>query len=140
MTGKPRGLRLPDPLESEIAEQAVAYGQSWSATAQELLTEAIQARKAPGIVFADGPAGRRAVVAGTGLDVWEVIATWQAEQRDAAALRESYPHLSELQLRAALSYYELYPADIDHRLELEEQWTAERVRRELPFARPASAS
>ena len=35
-------------------------------------------RRAPGIVFADGPAGRRAAVGGTGLDVWEIVATWRA--------------------------------------------------------------
>ena len=39
-------------------------------------------RSAPGVLFADGPAGRRAVIAGTGLDVWEVIAAWRAADED----------------------------------------------------------
>ena len=88
-------------------------------------------RRAPGIVFADGPAGRRAVVAGSGLDVWEVVATWRAGGGDWEDLRTDYPWLAEPQLRAALAYYELYPAEIDARLAREERWTADRVRREL---------
>jgi len=93
-------------------------------------------RRAPGIVFGDGPSGRRAVVAGTGLDVWEIVATWRAGAEDFGQLRGNYGWLTEPQLRAALAYYELYPQEIDARLELEAQWTPERVATELPFARP----
>ena len=35
-------------------------------------------------------------------------------------------------------YYELYPHEIDARLEREAQWTPERVARKLPFARPGN--
>jgi uncharacterized protein (DUF433 family) len=90
----------------------------------------------PGIVYAEGPTGRRAVVAGTGLDVWEVIATWKEGGSSYEALRQNYPWLTEPQLRAALAYYEAYPSEINSRLEREAQWTPERVWRELPFARP----
>jgi uncharacterized protein (DUF433 family) len=103
---------------------------------KDLLTEAIKMRRAPGVVFADGPAGRRAVVAGSGLDVWEVVAAWQACDQERARLRESLPWMTEAQIRAALAYYELYPEEIDSRLERERQWTPERVRRELPFSAP----
>ena len=71
----------------------------------ELLTEAIKMRRCPGIAFADGPAGRRARLAATGLDVWEVIATYRSLDGDPARLRQAYPWLSEAQLRAALGYY-----------------------------------
>jgi len=47
-------------------------------------------------------------------------------------LRWSLPWLSETQLRAVLSYYELYPDEIDHRLEREKAWTPERGWREMP--------
>ena len=30
-------------------------------------------RRAPGILLADGPAGRRAVIAGTGLEAWHFL-------------------------------------------------------------------
>ena len=89
-----------------------------------------------GICFVDGPTGRRAVVTGTGLDVWEVIATWKEGGESYELLRQNYPWLSEIQLRAALGYYQLYPYEIDARLEREAQLTPERAWRELPFSRP----
>jgi uncharacterized protein (DUF433 family) len=89
-----------------------------------------------GITFADGPAGCRAVVAGSGIDVWEVIAAWKASSEDFGLLRSSYPWLTEPQLHAALSFYRLHPQEIDAWLEREASWTPERVRRELPFTAP----
>ena len=98
--------------------------------------EEIRMLRVSGITFADGPAGRRAVVAGTGLDVWEVIANWRASNCADEALRQGYPWLMESQISAALAYYELFPTEIDVRLEREAEWTPEKIRRELPFAEP----
>ena len=86
-----------------------------------------------GIEFADGPAGRRAVVSGSGLDVWEVVRTWKADGESHELLREDYPWLTDEQLGAAIAYYRLHPEEIDARLEAERYWTPERVREELPF-------
>jgi uncharacterized protein (DUF433 family) len=138
MATKAKGIRIPAELDQAIAHESEARGKSWSAMTAELLEEAIRTRRAPGIAFVDGPIGRRAVVAGTGLDVWEIIATWKEGDEDHGLLRQNYPWLSEAQLRAALGYYEIYPSEIDARLEREAQWTPERVRREFPFSRPRS--
>lgn len=137
MTTKTRGIRVSERLDREIAREARDRGTSWSAASSELLREAIEMRRAPGVVFADGPAGRRAVVAGSGIDVWEVVASWKAAGQDSRTLREAYPQLTETQLRAALGYYRLFPDGVDERLAREAAWTPERVRRELPFAAPA---
>jgi len=134
MTTKARGLRLPEDLERQIEQQGRERGQSWSSAALDLLSEGVRMRRAPGILFADGPVGRRAVVAGTGLDVWEVIRTWQDAGTSFDETRANYPWLSEVQVRAAIAYYELYPVEIDERLKREREWTAERIRKELPFA------
>lgn len=139
MASKAKGIRISDELDNAIARESRTRGKSWSAITTELLEEAIRMRRAPGILFTDGPTGRRAVVAGTGLDVWEVIATWRGVERNEDLLRQSYPWLTEPQLRGALAYYEVYPEEIDSRLELEDRWTPEIVRRELPFARPRNA-
>jgi uncharacterized protein (DUF433 family) len=136
MGTKAKGVRIPETLDREIERESDERGKSWSAMTAELLEEAIRMRRAPGILFADGPSGRRAVVGGTGLDVWEVISTWRDGRQDEAELRRNYPWLTEPQLRAALTYYQLYPQEIDRRLEQEAQWTPERVWREFPFARP----
>jgi uncharacterized protein (DUF433 family) len=131
-----RGLRLPEDLEQQIEREGKERGQSWTSAALDILSEGVRMRRAPGVLFADGAAGRRAVVAGTGLDVWEVVRTWKDSGSDFEATRRNYPWLSEAQIRAALGYYELYPAEIDERLERERAWTEERVRRDLPFATP----
>lgn len=92
-------------------------------------------RRVPGIVFIDGATGRRAALA-RGLDIWEIIATWQEVSRSYEELHQKYPWLTETQLRAALAYYELYPDEIDARLEREAQLTPERVWQEFPFLKP----
>ena len=136
MATRAKGIRISDDLDEAIARESEVRGKSWSAMTTELLEEAIRMRRIPGIAFVDGPAGRRAVVGGTGLDVWEVISTWKTTDGSYESLRESYPWLTDAQLRAALAYYEVYPKEIDARLEREARWTPERVWQELPFSRP----
>lgn len=132
-----RGIRVPTPLQEAIEREMERRGTTeWSTMVVELLEEAIRARRAPGIVFVDGATGRRPVVAGSGLEVWEVVATWKEVGRNYDRLRAAYDHLTEPQLRAALSYYELYGEELDARLELEARLTRERVQNELPFTRP----
>ena len=89
----------------------------------------------PGIVFRDGPAGRRAGLAG-GPDVWEVIATIRAgglkgdAALDAAA---TWGSLTAAQVRTAVRYYAEYRDEIDERIRrnveeadaAEEQWRRE---------------
>ncbi len=69
----------------------------------------------PGIVFRDGPAGRRAGLAG-GPDVWEVIAATRAsglagEQAIVAAAE--WGNLTPALVRVAVRYYSEYDAEID---------------------------
>lgn len=139
MSPAPRGIRLPEQLQRDIELEAESNRMNWSQTVIELLEEAIRIRKVPGVIFADGPAGRRAVLAGTGLDVWEIVATWFAVEKDYERLKKSYDWLPETSLRSALGYYRLYPDEIDARLEREERWTPQRVAEEMPFSAPGSA-
>ena len=133
MSSRARGIRLSKGLELEIEREARIRGQSFTSATAEMLGEAVRMRRVPGIVFSDGPAGRRATVAGTGLDVWEVIAAWKEGGEGWSALRESYDWLTDFQLRSAVAYYKLYPAEIDARLAVEAEWTPERVADEFPF-------
>lgn len=131
-------LRVPEPLENEINREIARRGaREWSSGVLSLLDEAVRVSRAPGIVFVDGRGGRRAAVAFSGLEVWELVATWKEGGESWERLREAYPELAELQLRAALNYYALYPGEIDERLEREAAWTPESVARELPFTRPS---
>lgn len=141
MAASLHSLRIPEALESELERELERRGATeWSAGVLGILEEALRMSRAPGVVFVEGRGGRRAAIAHSGLEVWEIIATWKEGAESWDTLREAYPELSDLQLRAAVNYYRLYPAEIDARLSRETAWTAERVAGELPFSRvPAQA-
>lgn len=129
-------LRVPEGLDREIGREVRHRGErDWSRGAISLLDEAVRASRVPGIVFVQRREGRRAAVAFSGLEVWEIVATWKEGGEDWEALAAAYPEIGEGQLRAAVSYYRLYPEEIDARLEREAYWTPERVAEELPFSR-----
>lgn len=127
MSSVQKSLRIPDEVAKIIQEQAESSGRDFSAVANELLAEAVKLKRCPGIVFADGPSGRRARIAGTGLDVWEVIATYKSLNQAEARLRESYHWLSEPQLRSALTYFRLYPDEIERQILRNEAWSKEKL-------------
>ena len=129
-------LRVPEQLDREISREIQFRGeQDWSKGAISLMEEAVRASRIPGIVFLQRRDGRRAAVAFSGLEVWEIIATWKQGEESWQRLVEAYPELSENQLRAAVAYYQAYPEEIDERLAREAYWIPERVAEELPFTR-----
>jgi len=136
---QPVSLRIPSDAHGAIQELAKRTGRDFSSVANEMLTEAIKMRRIPGIGFADGPTGRRARIAGTGLDVFEIVQVYRQEQQDWEHLRSTYHWLSEQQLRAALAYAEAYPEEIDDRLRDEERWTPEEIWKRYPFTRPRAS-
>lgn len=100
-------------------------------TTQEL-TEAEKVQRVPGIIFADGPAGRRARVAGTGIDVFEVIKGYHVMDDDWSRLTKAYHWLRRAQLRAGLKFYAEFPEEIDARLAKENELTPEVLRARFP--------
>lgn len=129
---------MTEELQEEIEREMRLRGTTFSEVASSLLREAVRMRRVPGIVFMDGPVGRRASIAGAGLDVWEVIATFKSVGGDRERLEASYGWLSDRQLSAALAYYGLYPEEIDARIQEEEYWTPEKLYAEFPYLRPRS--
>lgn len=94
----------------------------------------------PGIVFRDGPTGRRAALA-AGPDVWEVIeALMGTEATGEAAIMAAaeWGNLSAAEVRLATRYYGDFQDEIDQRIETnrreaEEVRAAwERIRAALP--------
>lgn len=131
-----KSLRIPDEVAKAIDEAAEASGRDFSTVANELIAEAVKMRRCPGILFADGPSGRRARVAGTGLDVWELIATYNSLERDVERLRHAYHWLSEPQLRATLGYYAAYPEEIDRQIARNDAWAKARLVERYPSLAP----
>lgn len=130
-------LRLPPDMRVEIEELTRRTGRDFSGVAKELLAEGLKMRRIPGIVFADSPSGRVARVAGSGVDVFEVIRDYRDLDGDVERLREAFHWLSERQIRAALAYASAYPEEIEARLEAEERWTPEQTWAKYPFTKPA---
>jgi len=133
MSSIQKSLRLPEETVKEVESLASSTGKDFSGLARDLLEEAVKLRRCPGITFADGPAGRRARIAGTGIEVWELIAAFKGLEEDYEKLKQAYHWLSEQQIRAALSFYALYPMEIDTRIASNEEMTEDKVRKRFPF-------
>jgi len=78
----------------------------------------------PLVRFAEGPAGRRARILGTGKDVWEVIAVVRDNGGDVAEAAR-YLEMPLGLVQAAVTYYGAYPDEIDQWIDLNEQEAAD---------------
>ena len=85
------------------------------------------------IVFADGVSGRCAKVAGSGLDVWEVIANYKSVEQDFKRLETVYHWLTQQQLRSAIGYYFTYRNEIDELITRNNFWTSKSVLDRYPY-------
>jgi uncharacterized protein (DUF433 family) len=133
-----KSIRLSEEAVKEIEALASDTGRDFSGITRDLLIEAVKIRRCPGVTFADGPSGRRAKIAGTGIDIWEFIATFKGLAENYDKLRKTYHWLSDQQIRSALSYYALYPDEIDERITRNDMITPKKVLKRFPFlAKPA---
>jgi uncharacterized protein (DUF433 family) len=123
--GRPFTIRLTPALEGWIVKEANRVKRHRSEVLEGLLDEAIRIRRFPGIGFRGPGHDRRACLVGTALDVWEVIAAYQAMGK-ARLLEES--DLTARTVDLAIAYYEQYPAEIDdfvaENQRTEEEWHA----------------
>ena len=120
---RPTSFRLSSDLLAWLDEEASATGMTVSALVTGLLEEGLRIRRFPGVVFRDGPAGRRAGLVG-GPDVWEVIRDVRATSgRGETKIRRvaADAGLSVSQVRLAVEYYAAFPDEIDARLAAEER-------------------
>jgi hypothetical protein len=65
-------IRIAESTLATLRERSKRRGEPLSRLAQRYIEEGLRTDDHPGIVFRDGPAGRRAGLVG-GPDVWEVI-------------------------------------------------------------------
>ena len=87
--------------------------------AQRYVDEGLRHDAHPLIQFLDGPSGRRASLAGRGLDVWEIIATVR-DNDGSIALAADYLEVPAGLVEAAVTYYGEYKDEIDREIELNE--------------------
>jgi hypothetical protein len=105
-------FRLPEPTLARLDARAHQIRETRTGLAERYLEEGLRMDEHPGIGFMDGPAGRRAFLLGTGLDVWQVIDVVK-DNRGSVAAAARYLEVPEALLRIATRYYAAFPDEID---------------------------
>lgn len=109
---QPLSLRLAAATIERLGSRAQRVNVPPRTLAQRYVEEGLRMDEHPLVHFADGPAGRRARLVGTGLDVWEVIATVRDNDNDVNEAAD-YLRISLGLVQAAVSYYGAYTEEID---------------------------
>jgi uncharacterized protein (DUF433 family) len=105
-------MRPPMVTLERLRMRARLSGEARTALAERYLAEGLVMDEVPGVHFLDGPMGRRPVLMGSGLDVWEVIKVVKdnnGSAAEAAAYLEVEPRLIE----TAIRYYGVNRQEID---------------------------
>lgn len=126
---KPFSIRMSDRTLERLDAGARRRGEPKARTAERLIDEGLRMEDHPGIVFRDGPAGRRAALA-SGPDVWEVIETLRGTGRSgeaAISATAEWGGLTPAQVRVAVRYYADFSEEIDERIDSNRR-EAERLR------------
>ena len=109
---RPRSFRFAASLLAALEARARDRGESASAVAERYIEEGLRRDTHPLIVFRDGGAGRRPALAGTRVDVAQVIETLRNSDNPIDETAE-YLALPEAYVRAAVKYYADYKDEID---------------------------
>ena len=120
----PLSVRLNDVTIERLGKHAKRVHLAPRTLAQRYIEEGLRMDEHPLIRFAEGPAGRRARLVGTGKDVWEVIAAVRDNDGDAAETAR-YLEIPLGLVQAAITYYGAYRDEIDQWIEANEQETAD---------------
>lgn len=107
--------RLDSRLKERLAQRASKEGVSETSLVARLLDEGLKTSAYPGIVYRDGPAGRRAAIAG-GPDIWEVVAALRhTRKRGDARVRATAEQLGlpDRLVRAAISFAAAHAEEIE---------------------------
>jgi uncharacterized protein (DUF433 family) len=105
-------LRLGEATIARLGARARRVRLPPRTLAQRYVEEGLRMDEHPLVRFVDGPVGRRARLVGTGMDVWEVIATVRDNDNDPRAAAE-YLRVAVGLVQAAISYYGVYTDEID---------------------------
>jgi hypothetical protein len=117
-TQKPFSIRMSPRTLARLDLGARRRGEAKARTAERLIDEGLRMEDHPGIVFRDGPAGRRAALA-CGPDVWEVIETLKGTGlagEQAVAATADWGVLTHAQVHSAVRYYADFREEVDARI------------------------
>jgi hypothetical protein len=112
----PLSIRFEAALLARLRARASAtLGGNTSALAQRLVDEGLRMADHPGVIFKDGPTGRRAALA-FGPDVWEIVKFLrEVDERGSIALAAAAEvfAVEVNRIITAVSYYGDYRDEID---------------------------
>ncbi|WP_428114780.1 hypothetical protein [Candidatus Poriferisodalis sp.] len=110
------------PISEDLAERLHAEGeasdQSPSVLAALLIDEGMKIRRFPGIVYRDGPSGRRASLV-DGPDIWQVIRSLHevpSDEHDPVETVCVEADLHARQVSLALQFYKAYSNEIEAKI------------------------
>lgn len=112
----PLSIRFDRDVLARLRERAAAVpGATASGLAQRLVDEGLRMAEHPGIVFRDGPAGRRSGLL-VGPDVWELVLFLQEiDERGPSAVAAAAEvfAIPETAVSAGIGYYTAFPDEAD---------------------------
>lgn len=107
--------RLDGEVKSRLEEQAAKEQVTERALLERLIKEGLDCLHYPGVVYRNGPTGRRAALA-VGPDVWEVVSALRhtdgTEEQRVAALAEQFG-LHPRHIRTAVDFAAVHRDEID---------------------------
>ncbi|MHB8718172.1 MAG: ribbon-helix-helix protein, CopG family [Candidatus Dormibacteria bacterium] len=109
--GQTLTFRTTQAVVAQLEQRARHVRLPKTVLAEQYVKEGLAMDAFPGVVFRDGPAGRRAALAG-GPDVWEVIEVFSAAGGDPAATADHLSLRTGL-VDAAVRYYAANRQEID---------------------------
>lgn len=133
----PLSIRFDSRLLERLRRRAQSTpGATASGLAQRLVDEGLRMSDHPGVVFKDGPSGRRAALS-LGPDVWEVVKVLhELDERGGQAVGAAAELLAlpTAKVRVAMHYYAAYTEEVDAEIdeadristEAERAWRIER--------------
>lgn len=123
----PLSIRFDPALLARLRRRAVAAtGANTSALAQRLVDEGLRMADHPGVIFKEGPTGRRASLA-YGPDIWEIVKFLrEVDERGPAALEAAADvfALDANRISTAVSYYGDYRDEIDAEIDAADEASA----------------
>ena len=125
MTSRQISIRLSATTFVELERRAHEHGVARNALTERYIAEGVKMDEHPQIAFRDGALGRRAVLSGTRLDVWQVIETVR-NSGNSVTEAAAYLDIPVVRVQAAVEYYTRYRDEIDD-ITAREQAVAERA-------------
>ncbi len=128
---RPTSFRLPEELLERIEAESRAVGASITQLVSSMLDEGLKTRRFTGVVYRNGPSGRRAALVG-GPDVWEVVrdlGTAPGRGMERVDNLAAETGLATASVMLAADFYASFPQEIDELIEANER-AAEEVHRQ----------